>query len=160
MDVKSTRLISFSSAYPGPPGDVVSAACPGSAPGPRPGGTCLEHFPREASRGPPKQVQSGPTPSSSRVTKLLTLPLRECPTTLWGNLWWQARLCVIFTDCNLSYLTISLWTYLSTIISAHCSTGPSPENARLVSKSLVGIPSVSFAQANLKSVAPIWVSGI
>ncbi|KAI3367358.1 hypothetical protein L3Q82_026167 [Scortum barcoo] len=38
-------------AFPGQPRDIVSPACPGSSPRPPPGGTCLEHLPREASRG-------------------------------------------------------------------------------------------------------------
>ncbi|KAI3356009.1 hypothetical protein L3Q82_017280 [Scortum barcoo] len=40
--------------------DIVSPACPGSSPRPPPGGTCLEHLPREASRGHPKQMPKPP----------------------------------------------------------------------------------------------------
>uniref|UniRef100_A0A3Q3IZN9 Transposase Tc1-like domain-containing protein n=1 Tax=Monopterus albus TaxID=43700 RepID=A0A3Q3IZN9_MONAL len=34
--------------------------CPGSSPGPPPGGTCLEHLPRKASRRHPKQMPEPP----------------------------------------------------------------------------------------------------
>ncbi|XDV34781.1 hypothetical protein PO909_004908 [Leuciscus waleckii] len=37
-------------AFPGQPGDIVPPACPRSSPGSPPGGTCLEHLPRKASR--------------------------------------------------------------------------------------------------------------
>ncbi|MEQ2233083.1 hypothetical protein ILYODFUR_018173 [Ilyodon furcidens] len=37
-------------AFPGQPRDIVNPACPGLSPVPPPGGTCLEHLPREASR--------------------------------------------------------------------------------------------------------------
>ncbi|KAI3356618.1 hypothetical protein L3Q82_017828 [Scortum barcoo] len=47
-------------AFPGQPRDIVSPACPGSSPRPPPGGTCLEHLPREASRGHPKQMPKPP----------------------------------------------------------------------------------------------------
>ncbi|MEQ2245915.1 hypothetical protein ILYODFUR_032944 [Ilyodon furcidens] len=40
-------------AFPGQPRDIVPPACPGPSPGPPPGGTCLEHLPRKASRRPP-----------------------------------------------------------------------------------------------------------
>ncbi|KAI3360480.1 hypothetical protein L3Q82_002269 [Scortum barcoo] len=49
-----------SEAFPGQPRDIVSPACPGSSPRPPPGGTCLEHLPREASRGHPKQMPKPP----------------------------------------------------------------------------------------------------
>ncbi|KAI3356345.1 hypothetical protein L3Q82_017575, partial [Scortum barcoo] len=50
-----------SEAFPGQPRDIVSPVCPGSSPGPPPpGGTCLEHLPREASRGHPKQMPEPP----------------------------------------------------------------------------------------------------
>ncbi|KAI3356424.1 hypothetical protein L3Q82_017641, partial [Scortum barcoo] len=65
-------------------------------PRPPPGGTCLEHLPREASRGHPKQMPKPPqlTPLVDakeqrlysellpKVTELLTLSLRERPATL------------------------------------------------------------------------------
>ncbi|MEQ2236638.1 hypothetical protein ILYODFUR_014711 [Ilyodon furcidens] len=41
---------SSSKAFPGQPRDIVPPACPGPSPGPPPGGTCLEHLPRKASR--------------------------------------------------------------------------------------------------------------
>ncbi|MEQ2294442.1 hypothetical protein AMECASPLE_003885 [Ameca splendens] len=37
-------------AFPGQPRNIVPPACPGQSPGPPPGGTCLEHLPRTASR--------------------------------------------------------------------------------------------------------------
>ncbi|MEQ2310907.1 hypothetical protein AMECASPLE_014095 [Ameca splendens] len=37
-------------AFPGQPRDIVPPACPGPSPGPPPGGTCLEHLPRKASK--------------------------------------------------------------------------------------------------------------
>ncbi|MED6268505.1 hypothetical protein CHARACLAT_023103 [Characodon lateralis] len=40
-------------AFPGQPRDIVPPACPGLSPGPPPGGTCLEHLPRKASRRHP-----------------------------------------------------------------------------------------------------------
>ncbi|MEQ2242210.1 hypothetical protein ILYODFUR_033418 [Ilyodon furcidens] len=40
-------------AFPGQPRVVVPPACPGPSPGPPPGGTCLEHLPRKASRRHP-----------------------------------------------------------------------------------------------------------
>ncbi|MEQ2225701.1 hypothetical protein ILYODFUR_020110, partial [Ilyodon furcidens] len=40
-------------AFPGQPRDIVPPACPGPSPGPPPGGTCLEHLPRKASRRHP-----------------------------------------------------------------------------------------------------------
>ena len=82
--------------FPGQLGDIVAPAFPGSSPGSPPSGTCQEHLPRQASRGHPKQMpepsslnwllsmwrRSGSTPSSSRMTELLTLSLRERPATL------------------------------------------------------------------------------
>ncbi|PWA29560.1 hypothetical protein CCH79_00007840, partial [Gambusia affinis] len=43
-------------AFPGQPRDIVPPACPGSSPGPPPGGTCPEHLTREASRRHPDQM--------------------------------------------------------------------------------------------------------
>ncbi|MED6256515.1 hypothetical protein ATANTOWER_027877 [Ataeniobius toweri] len=40
-------------AFPGQPRDIVPPECPGPSPGPPPGGTCLEHLPRKASRRHP-----------------------------------------------------------------------------------------------------------
>ncbi|MED6235896.1 hypothetical protein ATANTOWER_001684 [Ataeniobius toweri] len=40
-------------AFPGQPRDIVPPACPGPSPGAPPGGTCLEHLPRKASRRHP-----------------------------------------------------------------------------------------------------------
>ncbi|MEQ2236414.1 hypothetical protein ILYODFUR_012587 [Ilyodon furcidens] len=44
---------SSSGGRPGQPRDIVPPACPGPSPGPPPGGTCLEHLPRKASRRHP-----------------------------------------------------------------------------------------------------------
>ncbi|KAI3375867.1 hypothetical protein L3Q82_004138 [Scortum barcoo] len=59
-------------AFPGQPRDIVSPACPGSSPRPPPGGTCLEHLPREASRGHPKQMPKPPqlTPLDAKEQRL------------------------------------------------------------------------------------------
>ncbi|KAK0136585.1 hypothetical protein N1851_027270 [Merluccius polli] len=85
-------------AFPGQPRDIVSPACPGSSPGPPTSGTCPEHLTREASGGiltrcPSHLIwllstrrSSGSTPSSSRMTELLTLSLRESPATLLRKL--------------------------------------------------------------------------
>ncbi|KAK3563402.1 hypothetical protein QTP86_024179, partial [Hemibagrus guttatus] len=40
--------------------DIVSPACPGSSPGPLPGGACPEHLSRETSRRHPKQMPEPP----------------------------------------------------------------------------------------------------
>ncbi|MED6275891.1 hypothetical protein CHARACLAT_031270 [Characodon lateralis] len=40
-------------AFPGQPRDIVLRACPEPSTGPPPGGTCLEHLPRKASRRHP-----------------------------------------------------------------------------------------------------------
>ncbi|KAK3533518.1 hypothetical protein QTP70_023342, partial [Hemibagrus guttatus] len=47
-------------AFPGQPRDIVSPACPGSSPGPLPGGACPEHLSRETSRRHPKQMPEPP----------------------------------------------------------------------------------------------------
>ncbi|MEQ2287337.1 hypothetical protein AMECASPLE_011327 [Ameca splendens] len=39
-------------AFPGQPRDIVPPACPGSSPGPPPGGTCLEHLRKVSRRHP------------------------------------------------------------------------------------------------------------
>ncbi|KAK3570563.1 hypothetical protein QTP86_022515 [Hemibagrus guttatus] len=47
-------------AFPGQPRDIVSPACPGSSPGPLPGGACPEHLSREMSRRHLKQMPEPP----------------------------------------------------------------------------------------------------
>ncbi|PWA16680.1 hypothetical protein CCH79_00017500 [Gambusia affinis] len=47
-------------AFPGQPRDIVPPACPGSSPGPPPGGTCPEHLTREVSRRHPDQMPEPP----------------------------------------------------------------------------------------------------
>ncbi|KAK3548823.1 hypothetical protein QTP70_020713 [Hemibagrus guttatus] len=47
-------------AFPGQPSDIVSPACPGSSPGPFPGGACPEHLSLETSRRHPKQMPEPP----------------------------------------------------------------------------------------------------
>ncbi|KAK3512856.1 hypothetical protein QTP70_028920 [Hemibagrus guttatus] len=47
-------------AFPGQPKDIVSPACPGSSPGPLPGGACLEHLSRETSWRHPKRMPEPP----------------------------------------------------------------------------------------------------
>ncbi|KAK3527484.1 hypothetical protein QTP86_023019, partial [Hemibagrus guttatus] len=47
-------------AFPGQPKDIVSSACPGSSPGPLPGGACPEHLSRETSWRHPKQMPEPP----------------------------------------------------------------------------------------------------
>ncbi|KAK3517299.1 hypothetical protein QTP70_002944 [Hemibagrus guttatus] len=46
--------------FPGQPRDIVSPACPGSSPGPLPGGAYPEHLPREMSQRHPKQMPEPP----------------------------------------------------------------------------------------------------
>ncbi|KAK3570249.1 hypothetical protein QTP86_017124 [Hemibagrus guttatus] len=46
--------------FPGQPRDIASPACPGSSPGPLPGGACPEHLPRETSRRHLKQMPKPP----------------------------------------------------------------------------------------------------
>ena len=65
-------------------GDLNPPPSPGSSPSPPPSWMCLEHLPREAPRGNPYhpyQRSSSSTPSFSQMTELLTLSLRETPTT-------------------------------------------------------------------------------
>ncbi|KAK3552500.1 hypothetical protein QTP86_012368 [Hemibagrus guttatus] len=47
-------------AFPRQPRDIVSPACPGSSPGPLPGGACPEHLSRETSWRHPKQMPEPP----------------------------------------------------------------------------------------------------
>ncbi|KAK3567837.1 hypothetical protein QTP86_027362, partial [Hemibagrus guttatus] len=47
-------------AFPGQPRDIVFPACPGSSPGPLPGGACPEYLSRETSRRHPKQMPEPP----------------------------------------------------------------------------------------------------
>ncbi|KAK3507438.1 hypothetical protein QTP70_020628 [Hemibagrus guttatus] len=54
-------------AFPGQPRDIVSPACPGSSPGPLPGGACPIHLPRETSRRHPKQMPEPPQLSPFNV---------------------------------------------------------------------------------------------
>ncbi|KAK3545464.1 hypothetical protein QTP70_007684 [Hemibagrus guttatus] len=46
--------------FPGQSRDIVSPVCPGSSPGPLPGGACPEHLPRETSWRHPKQMPEPP----------------------------------------------------------------------------------------------------
>ncbi|MED6273802.1 hypothetical protein CHARACLAT_010143 [Characodon lateralis] len=99
-------------AFPGQPRDTVPPACPGSSPGPPPGGTCLGTPPRKASRRHRHLNwlllmwrSSGSTPSSSRMVELLTLSLRECPATLRRKL--ISAACIL--DLVLSVMTQSSW---------------------------------------------------
>ncbi|MEQ2302368.1 hypothetical protein AMECASPLE_006172 [Ameca splendens] len=48
-------------AFPGQLRDIVPPACPGPSLGPPPGGTCLEHLPREGD-GSDKRSLSEPSP--------------------------------------------------------------------------------------------------
>ncbi|KAK3524881.1 hypothetical protein QTP86_011082 [Hemibagrus guttatus] len=47
-------------AFPGQPRDIFSPACPGSSPGPLPGGACPERLSRETFRRHPKQMPEPP----------------------------------------------------------------------------------------------------
>ncbi|KAI3360667.1 hypothetical protein L3Q82_002533 [Scortum barcoo] len=53
-------------AFPGQSRDIVSPACPGSSPRPPPGGTRLEHLPREASQGASEIDAQATSADSSR----------------------------------------------------------------------------------------------
>ena len=104
-------------AFPGQPSDIVAPACPGSSSGSTPAGHA-----RHTSRGRrpegnqyrcPSHLSwllsmwrsSDSTPSSSRVTELLTLSLRERPATLRRKLISAAG----FRDLILSVMTQSSW---------------------------------------------------
>ncbi len=79
--------------FPGQCRDIISPPGPGAALGPPPSWTCLEPLHREAARRHPYQMlnhlswflstqrSSSSAPSSSQMTKLLTLLLRETPAT-------------------------------------------------------------------------------
>ena len=81
------------------PRDIISPACPWSAPWSLPGWACPKHLPREVSRRHPDHIlinhlnqllsmkrSSGYTLSLSWMSKLLTLPLRLSPATLGRKL--------------------------------------------------------------------------
>ncbi|MED6236714.1 hypothetical protein ATANTOWER_013294 [Ataeniobius toweri] len=93
QQTQTPRLPSPQRPLPAPPGqprDIVPPACPGLSPGSPPGGTCLEHLPREASRRHPIQMPEPPELAPlyvcpSRMAELLTLSLRESPATLQGS---------------------------------------------------------------------------
>lgn len=80
-------------AFSSQPRNVISPVCPGSAPEPPPGGTCLEHLTLEAPRRHPSQMPESPQPARFDVDeerlyyelKLLSLSLRLNPDTFGGS---------------------------------------------------------------------------
>ncbi len=91
-------LIGGSKAFPGQCKHIISPPRPGSAPWPPPRWTCQELLHWEVTRRLlttcpnhlnwllSMQRSSGSTPRPSRMTKLLTLSLKETPATLLGKL--------------------------------------------------------------------------
>ncbi|MEQ2306566.1 hypothetical protein AMECASPLE_009556, partial [Ameca splendens] len=49
-DTSSSSSGRGAKVFPGQPRDIVLPVCPGPSSGPPPGGVCLEHLPRKASR--------------------------------------------------------------------------------------------------------------
>ncbi|KAL3983525.1 myosin XVIII [Sarotherodon galilaeus] len=70
-------------AFPGQPRDIISPACPGSAPGPPPGGTCPEHLTQEAPRRHPCQMPepSQLTPFDVEEQRVYSEPLPDGRTS-------------------------------------------------------------------------------
>ncbi|KAL3970244.1 alcohol-forming fatty acyl-CoA reductase [Sarotherodon galilaeus] len=70
-------------AFPGQPRDIISPACPGSAPGPPPGGTCPEHLTQEAPRRHPCQMPEPPqlAPFDVEEQRLYSEPLPDGRTS-------------------------------------------------------------------------------
>ncbi|KAK3566135.1 hypothetical protein QTP86_027436, partial [Hemibagrus guttatus] len=73
-------------AFPGQPRDIVSPACPGSSPGPLPGGACPEQLPRETSWRHLKQMPEPPQlpPFDVEEQRLYSKLLPEL-TTVFGD---------------------------------------------------------------------------
>ncbi|KAI3359654.1 hypothetical protein L3Q82_014038 [Scortum barcoo] len=67
-DTSSSSSGGIPEAFPGQPRDIVSPACPGSSTGPSPGGTRLEHLPREAR--PPGGIRNADAQATSADSSL------------------------------------------------------------------------------------------